>query len=114
MKTAHAAPKGAADDGDSDAYGAATQVALSAPAQAVLSSQSSGTGNSTAQPPAGGGAAPEATPAVDTASLIETAKRKVIPQVGVAGANAVVDNQGNISRTRLAQLIAAQEKTSGS
>jgi hypothetical protein len=84
----------------SDTFGPATDVNLSPPAQTAVSEQSTSsatapsdntkTSTNTQQAPA----AAASSSAANTESLISSAKRKVIPQVGVAGANEVVDKNG--------------------
>lgn len=95
---------------ETEAHGNATNVDLSPSAKAVLAKSASSSNAASAT--ASGPAAAVVAPAVSTASLIESAKRKVIPQVGVTGANDVVDNKGNISKARLAVEIAEQAKKS--
>src|SRR5580704_642496 len=73
-------------------FGPAVNVNLSAPAEAAL--------NQNTAPPVP--QAPAASAPVNTASLIQSADRKVIPLVGISGASEVVDNKGNISKARLA------------
>ena len=57
-------------------------------------------------PPAGGGGGGVT---VDNSGAVDKAKREVIPQVGVTGANKVVDKDGNINRRELKQLIQQQQ-----
>jgi len=97
-----------------DTFGPATDVNLSPPAQTAVSEQgtSSGTapsGNTKTSKNTQQASAPvTSSSAANTESLISSAKRKVIPEVGVAGANEVVDKNGNTDKIKLAELISQQ------
>jgi len=107
-------------------FGPAANITLSASAQSAVTSQGSSsgngastasTGNSAPTAPAGVGGGSSAistgsntsTSSSETSELVEEAKRKVIPQVGIKGADEVVDNQGNINEVKLHELIAQQD-----
>ena len=83
---------------NTNTFGDAVNVDLSAPAQAVVASGNTSSGTPVAAQPS----------VPDVAQLVSAAKQKVIPQVGVSGASDVVDSQGNISKSRLAVEIAEQ------
>jgi hypothetical protein len=57
----------------------------------------------------GGGAGGGGISYDDTEDAVEAAKRKVRPQVGVAGADEVVEDDGSINYRRLNQLLEEQE-----
>jgi hypothetical protein len=91
----------------------AVNLNLTAPAQAVMASQGAG-------PSGSGGKAGEGMPvgvqssssgsgSAEETLLVEEAKQQVIPKVGVAGADKVVDSKGDIDQVELNKLIAQQE-----
>jgi len=98
----------------SDTFGPATDVNLSPPAQTAVSEQSTSSANAsagntkTSKNTQQASAPVTSSSAANTESLISSAKRKVIPEVGVSGANEVVDKNGNTDKTKLAELISQQ------
>jgi hypothetical protein len=98
--------------GNANAFGDAVNVSLSPPAQTVVANQKTASTTSPANGPTTPASPPPApaTPSVtvNVAALISAAKQKVIPQVGVSGANDVVDSKGNISKVQLAIEINEQ------
>ncbi len=104
------------DESSGSGFGSAVNLTLSPAAQAAVAaaSSSSGSGASSAGGPPGGGGAPPIPISSSTSSssdvelLIEEAKQQVIPQVGITGADEVVDDKGNIDEVKLSELIAQQ------
>ena len=89
-----------------DAHGPAYTVDLSAPGKKAAAPAAKGDGKDgpPPPPPAAGGGVSYSSVSADEAS----AKRKVIPQVGVVGADQVVDKKGNINHRLLDNLLAQQ------
>jgi hypothetical protein len=100
---------GAASAGPAPTPDAASSSTAAPASSSAPSTQSSGGAAAPAKHAGGGGGGGVST-STDSAltATIDEAKRKVAPQVGVVGANEVVDKQGNIDQIELAKLVAAQ------